>query len=153
MDQKTSPFSNEITRLILVSGVIAGLVLITYLVFRKNPEPTAPTNRSTVHVAAVTPQAYTMISGKVVEVRPTAKTIDVDFSTVEDSGKNTTKRYTVSINDATTLQTVNQQVNPVTTTSMRLTDLQIGDLVDAIGDQNLADVETFTATTIIRLQP
>lgn len=137
----------------MVSGVIAGLTLITYLFFRKNPEPTATTDRSTVHVAAVTPQAYTMISGQVVDVRPAAKTIAVDFSTVEGSGKNTTKRYTVSINDATTLQTVNQQANPVTTTTIGLADLKLGDQVDAIGDQNLADVDTFTATTIIRLQP
>ncbi len=153
MDQKTSSFSNEITRLILVSGAIAGLVVIVYLVFRKNPDHAVTSTPSTVHVAAITPQAYTMISGQVMEVNLTAKTIAVDFSTVEGSGKNTTKRYTISINDATKIESVDQRATPVTTTAISAADLKTGDVVDALANQNLADVDTFTATTIIRLQP
>lgn len=150
MGAESSVFSNDTKRTLVVSVAIAAVLIGVYAIFHSKPEKSPTNTIKRVEIAAVTPLSYTAISGKITALDLEKKTIQVDFLHFDQSGKTSTKSYTVSISDTTSLQAVNQSVAEATTSPISLADLAIGNTVSAVSDIELANITAFTATTILR---
>lgn len=151
MPKKTPVQSQQISRLLLVGFIVVGTGLgIFWLTRTPSTNPETKTSISATQIAAVTPKAYTMISGPIVALDPAAKTIGADFSYIDESGQNKTKRYVVTIDSATKIQAVNQSSTPASVSSIDFSTLAVGDQIDAVDEENLAPIDAFTAASIIQ---
>lgn len=145
--------TNDIQRVVLASLIIAGVGVGIFFLTRRPAQ--APTVNSTANrtIAAVTPQSYTMISGTIATIDTADKKLVVDFPIITATGANQVKPYAVSIGPATLIQTVNQAVAPVEVATIDLAQLAVGDRIDAVGNENLAQLDAFTAVTILKFIP
>lgn len=153
MDDQHLQTKREIQRTVLISLGVVAVGLALYFIFHRTDKTPSLTSNKKVGIAAITPETYTMISGKIMAIDNDAKTIAIDFPVVGERGQGGVKHYAVTIGDTTVIQSVNASVTPASATTINLNDLAIGDTVDALSDTNIAATETFTATSIIRSQP
>ncbi|GEM_PF-2912127 len=150
MAEKAPPQPLPPRRLALINVAVVALGLGLYFIFHR-PTPRQTTiNQQPARIAAVTPRAYTMITGTITALDPATKTMTVDFSYIDQAGKNKTKKYNVTAGASTVLQSVNQSSTPAEVATIDFATLAVGDRVDALGEENLAPLDAFTAATVLQ---
>lgn len=145
--------NNNIRQAGLISVVIVAVGIGIFFLTRRDHTPVATTNSATAKIAAVTPQSYSTISGTIVAANPAEKTVIVDFAIITGAGTNEVKKYTVTASADTTIQTVTQSTATAKVTTVDFNQLAVGDQINAVGDTNIAELDAFTATTILKLIP
>lgn len=151
MDRKISPFAKEIKRPLIASFIIVLVAIGAYFAFRPKKAPVDDTASKRIQIAAVTPQYFTSLAGTVTAVDLDAQTLTIDFFLVDATGKDSTKSYTIAIDKTTTLVAAPRSGSTESPNPIALTDIVIGDTINAVGETNLAPVDNFTATTIIKI--
>lgn len=150
MPEKTTPQPTDIHRFVLISVLIVAVSLGIFFLTRRKAPDLAPTNQTPAGIAAVTPRSFTMISGSIAGIDAAAKTINTDFSYIDETGKNKTKRYAITVGATTQLQAVDQATTPALVSTITFEKLAVGDRIEVLGDTNLAPLDAFTASTILQ---
>ncbi len=144
-----SPAPDPAVRRLLQSGTAVAMLLFLaaglYLWLR--PERPTVTTRRTAPVVS-TPKYFTDVYAYVRSVASDQAVVETTIT--DQDGSRHSRRYTVTISETTSLSQTSQNVN-TPLEAISLTDLTVGDLVQVFSTENLATVETFAATRLIKI--
>ncbi len=125
--------------LVVAIGLMIGVGL--YLHFQTPAVVPTPAPKTPV---AATPSYFTDFYGLIRQVTDTGLVLEATI--VQPSGQRVAKQYTVLVNDKTAVQQLSTDGQA---TDLPLHDLQVGELVQAFGTENLGPIDHFAATRII----
>lgn len=140
-------------RLALTGAIVVGFGLIVWVALR---QPTDVVNRQTNRATAsttVTPNYFTIVSGTILNLDATARTVAINFPIIGSDGVERLKRYTITVDDATALQSVRSSVTPPEIQTIAFAAFAMGDQINAVSADNVAPLDAFTAKTMLKLLP
>ena len=145
-DQSTKSSLNAY--LAITAGVALAVVGLVWWLTRS--ERQTPTTQPTAQTATIpTPESYTDFVGKVTTIE--GSTLAVAMTRSTDQGTMSVKTYTITIDQSTELRTVEVGSDDTRVSDLALTNVKPDDLVQVYANQNIAEVQEFTATRILKL--
>lgn len=146
MNPKQHRTDHEIGRIVLYSAVVAlGLFIGILIYLRTQSSPDVAVNTPAESTAA-TPDAFTDFYGTVDTASDASLTVAMVATNAQ--GQQVTRTYQVMIGTETVIEQIS---GDGTVTGLSLSDIQPNELLQVYGDQNLAELDSFTATRIIRI--
>lgn len=129
-------------------GVIV-LAIAGYLVYQKYFSRTEPTPTATPGIIAATPDEYRDFVGQLSAVN--GSELIVNQTITRKDGSVIRRQLTVTIGDETELQTITIVNGQASAASLEPTDLKANDVLQVFSNENVADLDSFTAARIIKL--
>lgn len=143
LNPASHPSGLDERRLVVASLLVATVAVIVYLSTRPKA-PTVPTTTHKQTSALATPEAFNDFIGTIQSIN--ADTWRVRFVSTDIQGKDHAMLYTIVINQQTTLTSLSTVDG--TTTSLQADQFHVGDTVHVVADHDIANTDSFTATSI-----
>ncbi len=153
MNEFFARFSPTTRRLALAGVVVVGFCLIVWIVLRRPAVVTNSNSNRATTGTTVTPSYFTIVSGAILELDAAAHTVAINFPIIGSDGVERLKRYVITVDDATTLQSVRSSVTPPEIQTIAFATFAIGDQISAVSADNVAPLDAFTAKTMLKLLP
>lgn len=141
------------TRLPLIgmAVIIVAIAVFAYLFLQQQRHQSAQqTNTGKVSTTLSTPIAFSDFAGAVTSIN--GREMVVKFSGYDANGKLQVKDYRVQVDDSTTLLSIDSTTASRSTKPATLQDFTTGATVLVTGNGNVAALDSFTATKLIRYQ-
>ena len=152
-----SPSAHEhlaLHRVFAYSAVVAVLIIIAGAIYLSQHKKVVNTAQPVDTGVSTTPLWFNDIIGPVVSSAGDDKIIEVSFTVRRDNGTEQQKSYKVAVTDQTVIVKNQNSAEQTTEAPATMSDITAGAIIQVFGgaDQNLYDLNQFTATKIIILQ-